>query len=86
MLPMDPCDLYMVEIPCGQPIENGNLKLLIRLYGAPLGSVNFDGEIFCPSSVAEIAANSESLQDRAMRWGEKDAEKNSLDLTAGRIQ
>lgn len=30
MLPMDQCDLYMVEIPRGQPIGNGNLKLLIH--------------------------------------------------------
>jgi len=57
--------------------------------------VNFDGKIFCPSSVAEGAPNLESLQARAtgvpeerfvlwggVRWGEKDAEGNSLDLTA----
>jgi len=77
------------------------------IYGAPLGSVNFGGEIFCPSSVAAAEtwrrsggpskcgagerrrtgeANSESLQERAMRWDKKDAEKNSLDLTAGRIK
>ena len=39
-----------------------------------------------PSSVAEIAANSESLQDRAMRWGTKDADENSHNLTACRIK
>src|SRR3989344_6364755 len=70
-------------------VAHGGLKLSNILaapdeYGAPLGSVNFGGEIFYPSSVAELAANSESLQERAMRWDKKDAEKNSLDLTAGR--
>jgi len=39
--------------------------------------MNFGSKIFCPSSIAEGEANLESLRDRAMRWGEKDAEKNS---------
>ncbi len=60
--------------------------------------MNFGGEIFCPSSTVEIAANLEGLQNRTVRWGEKDADRgpqrtlrslgwgeNSLDLTALRI-
>jgi len=31
MLPMDKCDLFMIEIPCGQSIENANLKMLIHV-------------------------------------------------------
>lgn len=30
MLPMEKCDLFMIEIPKGQPIENAALKLLIH--------------------------------------------------------
>ena len=59
--------------------------------------MNFGGEIFCPSSTVEIEANLEGFQDRTAgvleqrfvvwggeRWGEKDADKNSIDLAEGR--
>ena len=49
-------------------------QAVFLLYRAPLGSVNFGGEILRSSSVAELAANLESWQERAMRWGAKDAE------------
>jgi hypothetical protein len=43
--------------------------------------LNLGGKILRSSSVAEIAANLEGFQDRAMRWGAKDAEINSKDKT-----
>jgi len=56
-----------------------------ELYGARLDLVNFGGEILRPSSIAEGVANSESLQDRAMRWDAKDPDEDSPNLTACRI-
>lgn len=46
------------------------------LYHARSQIAGFDDQIFCPSGIAETAANLKSSQGRASRWGEKDIEKN----------
>jgi hypothetical protein len=67
------------------PIKEGDLSSVRtdvpKLYHNRSLTLNFGDQIFRPSSVAELGANSESLQERAIRWGEKDIDQNSKDMT-----
>ena len=56
-----------------------------KLYSARSDLVNLSPQILRPSSIAELEANLESLQERAMCWDGKDALGNSSNLTARSI-